>query len=74
MVDYEKDPIAINQIIVHDRNIRSHFISILYKCFLTRDAFLDNRELSITDPGYLMWYDKCPDDLLQYHDIYREFI
>ena len=74
LVDFDPNPVTINQIIVNDRDIRSHFISILYKCFLSEEKILDNNGLFIDDPGYIMWYNNCPRDLLEYHEIYRNYI
>lgn len=73
-VDYDPNPIAINEIINHKRDIRGHFISLLYKCSLSSAFVPKNKGLSKTDVGYLMWHDACPDDLLKLHDIYRKFL
>ena len=73
-IDFDPNPLTINQIIVNDREIRSHFISILYKGFLSNKSDLNNKSLSITDPGYLMWHENCPNDILKFHEIYREYI
>tara|TARA_Y100000310_G_scaffold66739_1_gene62085 strand:- start:386 stop:889 length:504 start_codon:yes stop_codon:yes gene_type:complete len=73
LVDFDPNPVTINQIIANDRKIRSHFISILYKCFLSKENILVNNGLFIDDPGYIMWYNNCPHDLLEYHEIYRNY-
>lgn len=72
-VDFDSNPIAINQII-HNKKNRSHFISILYKCSLSATFVPENKGLSNTDPGYLLWHETCPDNLLKFHEIYREFL
>ena len=74
LVDFDPNPVTINQIIANDCDIRSHFISILYKCFLSEENILENNGLFIDDPGYIMWYNNCPRDLLEYHEIYRNYI
>ena len=74
LVKFDQKPIAINQIIIRDHPIRSHFISILFKCSLPSSFIPKNNGISINDPGYLMWHDNCPDDLLIYHNIYKKFI
>jgi colanic acid biosynthesis protein WcaH len=56
------------------RDIRSHFISILYKCFLSSAFVPQNKGLANQDSGYLMWHDCCPDNLLKCHEIYRKCI
>lgn len=72
-VKFDPFPIAINQIFVK-RNIRGHFISILYKCFLSEKFILKNKGLTKKDAGYLKWHDSCPDNLLKCHNIYRKYI
>jgi ADP-ribose pyrophosphatase YjhB (NUDIX family) len=72
-VDFDPNPLAINQIIDNKKAIRSHFISILYKCSLSSAFVPENKGLSHTDAGYLMWHATCPDNLLKFHEIYRKF-
>ncbi len=73
IVEYEPIPIAFNQIIC-DRDIRGHFISILYKCFLSNKHVLNNKGLIDKDQGYLKWHDSCPANLIKSHEIYRKYI
>lgn len=73
-IDFDIIPIAVNQCIHHDRDIRGHFISILYKCFLPGTFVPENKGLSHEDAGYLMWHDSCPDNLLKFHEMYRKYI
>lgn len=73
-IAFDPIPIAVNQCIHHECDIRSHFISFLYKCFLPRTFIPENKRLSQEDPGYLMWHDLCPDSLLKFHEMYRKYI
>lgn len=73
-VKFDKVPMALNQLIHPDRDIRSHFISILYKCFLPGTFIPENKGLSHKDLGYLVWHDSCPGNLIKYHEIYRRYI
>jgi len=73
-VQYDPTPIAINQLIHRDRNVRGHFLSLLYRCFLPSDFVPPNHGLTVDDAGYLMWHDRCPDNLIVYHEIYRNLI
>ena len=73
-VNFDPIPVAVNQCIHHDRDIRSHFISILYKCFLPSTFIPENKGLSHKDAGYLMWHDCCPDNLIEVHEMYRKYI
>lgn len=74
MVEYESIPASIDEIIVNDRCVRGHFISILYKCFLHGSFIPKNDGLSRNDQGYLKWHDYCPVDLIEHHRIYRHLI
>jgi len=73
-VNFDPVPIAVNQCIHHERDIRSHFVSILYKCFLSNKFVPENKGLSPNDGGYLKWHDFCPDNLLKFHEMYRKYI
>ncbi len=73
-ISFDTIPMALNQLIHHDRDVRSHFISILYKCFLPSTFVPQNKGLSYEDVGYLMWHDFCPDNLIKFHEIYRKYI
>ncbi|HCJ67563.1 MAG TPA: NUDIX hydrolase [Elusimicrobia bacterium] len=73
-IDYDLNPIAINEIIDHKKNIRAHFISILYRCSLSSTFVPENKGKKSTDKGYLKWHNICPDNLLKFHEIYRELI
>jgi ADP-ribose pyrophosphatase YjhB (NUDIX family) len=71
---FSKDPIAINQIIDHDARDRSHFISLLYACQLEENYKINNHTLNNNDEGFLKWHSTVPDDLLDNHIIYRDYI
>jgi colanic acid biosynthesis protein WcaH len=73
-VEFDPKPLVVNQIIHPRQDIRGHFISILYRCSLASTFVPDNKGRSASDPGYLMWHDSCPDNLLDFHEIYRDFI
>lgn len=73
-IKFDSVPIAINQVISKDYEIRGHFISILYKCFLPATFVPKNKNLKETDAGFLKWHDTCPDNLLKLHNIYRKFL
>lgn len=73
-VEYDPKPIGVYEIFNKKRNIRGHFISLLYKCTLSSSFVPKNKGLQITDRGFLKWHEKCPDDLLVYHEIFRGYI
>lgn len=73
VVKFDPIPMAINQIhCSHDT--RGHFISILYKCFLSKEFVPKNLGLSNKDKGFLVWHETCPANLIKVHEIYRKYI
>jgi colanic acid biosynthesis protein WcaH len=73
-VRFDPTPVALHQIIYHEHQIRGHFISLLYKCFLPGTFEPRNRGLAPEDAGYLAWHDHCPVNLLDIQEIYRKYI
>lgn len=73
-VEFDPVPIAVNQIIDNKLVARGHFVSVLYKCSISSKYSPKNVGLASNDPGYLMWHDACPDNLIRYHEIYRKYM
>lgn len=73
-IKHDPTPMAMNEMIHDERDLRGHFISILYKCTLPGSFIPENKGLTPDDAGYLMWHDICPDNLIKYHEIYRRYI
>ena len=72
-VKFNKEPLAINQIILNQKE-RAHFISFLFYCAV-KDGFVPaNKGLKSGDAGYLKWHDKCPADLIKVHKIYKKYM
>jgi colanic acid biosynthesis protein WcaH len=72
-IKFDLNPIAFNQIIC-SHNTRGHFVSFLYKCFLSSSFVPQNIGLKCMDAGYLKWHDGCPENLLEVQDIYKKYI
>ncbi len=73
-VNFTKKPISINEIHLKQVN-RSHFISILYKCYLTKK--LPNRLKNHTKKptiGEYRWFKKMPKNIISIHKIYKNYI
>ncbi len=70
---FDPVPLAMNEMI-GSNNSRGHFISILYKCFLSSEFIPQNRGLLETDNGYLCWHDSVPDNLVKVHQLYKKYI
>lgn len=73
-VEFDPVPAAVNEIINPHRDVRGHFISLLYRCRLTGGFVPANRGLSRRDAGYLEWHASSPADLLAFQKIYSRFI
>jgi len=73
-IQFDPAPIAIHQIILPERDIRAHFISLLFRCFLPGTFIPKNECLNRGDAGYLAWHAHCPQDLISVQDIYRKHI
>lgn len=73
-VTHIQGPIAINEIMNSERDIRGHFISFLYSVKLNfnsdRQPITLSHELS---PGTLKWFDSPPTDLIRQHNIYKGY-
>jgi colanic acid biosynthesis protein WcaH len=73
-IEFEDSPLALNEIISKKQKNRGHFISLLYSCHFIDDYKIDNGNLSPKDAGFLRWFSQCPENLISWHEIYREFI
>jgi ADP-ribose pyrophosphatase YjhB (NUDIX family) len=73
-IRFDPTPIALHQMIHREREVRGHFISLLYECFLPGTFKPRNEGLSLEDAGYLVWHDRCPANLLHVQEGYRKYI
>ncbi len=74
-IKFRKVPLAINEFIHPSRKDRGHFISLLYEC--TLNSSLDKNlkfKKGIPKPGEWAWHDRCPNNIISVHEIYRKFI
>ena len=73
IVEFNRTPLKLTEFISNTKN-RSHGISLLYSCFLTRNYVPENKGFKKTDQGYLKWHETCPKKLLKIQEIYRDYI
>ncbi|MBP3205413.1 MAG: NUDIX domain-containing protein [Oribacterium sp.] len=73
-VSYEAEPIAVHENIIREHREglknqleRAHNIALLYNCRVPDDYVIDNAGKSETEEGFLRWFDKFPDNLLDCH-------
>ena len=73
-VSYVAEPIAVHENIIREHREglknqleRAHNIALLYNCKVPDDYVIDNSGREEHDEGYLRWFDKFPDNLLDCH-------
>ena len=76
-VEFNPDPINVRSQINNERNIRGHFISLLFLCRITSE--LDNSKRFIAknkypSQGQWAWHNCAPKNLLSIHESFRKFI
>lgn len=70
-------PLAVKEIMAKDRDVRGHFISLLFECRLTEQPSEQFKadSVSVAKPGQWLWHTGCPDNLIEQHKfLYSEFI
>ncbi|MFZ0964148.1 MAG: NUDIX domain-containing protein [Terriglobia bacterium] len=74
-VTFEPNPLWVAETIDRTREVRGHFISLLYRCTLT-SAPREELEYRSGPParGVWKWHAKCPRNLLAVHRIYERFL
>lgn len=75
-VRFNPQPIAIHQLFNPSRNVRGHFISLLFDCQLETPPRLDWQATDGAAPlnGQWKWHTHAPDNLISQHHIYRPFL
>ena len=73
-VSHEEEPIAVHENIirVHRKGLKNQLerapnIALLYNCRVPDGFVIDNGGKSETEEGYLRWFDKFPENLLECH-------
>ena len=74
-VEFDPEPIAINQMIHPNAKTRVHFVSVLYRVQLSGE--LDDTKRykgGEAYPGEWKWHLSCPAELYKSQEVYRSFI
>lgn len=74
-VSFSANPIAVHEITNPNRDVRGHFISLLYACRL--ESPLDERRRFVPETplnGAWAWHDGTPENLIYQHNIYIRYI
>ena len=73
-VSFKEQPIYYNEIHLRQKN-RSHFISLLFDCKIISGPAKKNEYIKGRPyPGQWKWHNKCPNNLIEPHYNYRQFI
>ena len=74
-IKYNIEPLKVSNLINKKRNLRGHFISLLFYCELLNPPD-PNKEFISNSPknGQWYWFNKSPANLLLQHNIYRDLI
>jgi colanic acid biosynthesis protein WcaH len=56
---------------IESQKTRGHFISLLFKGFLSKKYILPFKDKK---PGYLKWYNSCPNNIINVHSKYKNII
>jgi ADP-ribose pyrophosphatase YjhB (NUDIX family) len=72
----EPHPICVREAMAQNRDVRGHFISMLYRCELKTDLLSEHAYTpnQAKQNGHWQWHDGCPVNIIKQHEIYREFI
>lgn len=79
-IHFKEEPKKVFQIIekgqrpLDNQRERAHFITLVYECYVDPSYKINNRNLAETDPGYMRWFDKLPEDLLSIQSCYKEIL
>ena len=75
-VNAEKTPICVKEVMANNRDVRGHFVSMLYRCELT-GLLNPLQAYQAGEPnqnGHWQWHDSCPDNIIPQHEMYRAYI
>lgn len=73
-VDFSPHPLTMKEIMAPHRDVRGHFISLLYLCTLRTPPDASLQASEVQNNGEWRWHDDCPTDLIRAHEMYRPYI
>lgn len=74
-VRFSKAPIDVRSLVNKERDVRGHFISLLYLCELQGEPNL-SMQATGAEPraGEWAWHQTAPHNLIKVHEVFRKFI
>lgn len=74
-VDFNPQPLSMREVMAPHRDVRGHFISLLYLCTLrTPPAAHLQAAPDTPQNGQWRWHAHCPEPLIRVHEMYRPYI
>ncbi len=74
-VRFAPEPINVRGLINKERDVRGHFISLLFLCEATSEPSPQKKHAAeIPEQGHWAWHDGAPTNLLSVHESFRKFI
>ena len=75
-VRFAPEPIHVRSLMNKDRDVRGHFISLLYLCEIEGEPDPKMYCTSLSSPmgGQWAWHDGAPPNLIRPHEFFRAFI
>jgi colanic acid biosynthesis protein WcaH len=74
-VSFSEAPLLLREITATERDVRGHFISLLYNCSMSTPPDSTIKfSTGMPKNGQWMWHDRCPDNLIKVHEAYRPWI
>lgn len=78
-VSYDSEPVAVHENLIRayrgglrNQLERAHNIALIYKCRVPEGYAIDNGDKAETDEGFLRWFEKFPDNLLECHKVLKD--
>lgn len=72
-VDFAPQPLTMREVMAPHRDVRGHFISLLYLCALRTPPAARLQAGDAPSNDQWRWHDDCPDDLIRVHEMYRPY-
>lgn len=72
----DKTPICVKEVMAKNRDVRGHFVSMLYRCELA-GALNFAQAYQADQPkqnGHWYWHDGCPENIIPQHEMYRTYM
>jgi colanic acid biosynthesis protein WcaH len=74
-VRFADEPIKVQEIMNQERDVRGHFISMLFLCRLDGEPESSRKVISdMPLNGQWAWHDSAPSNLIRQHESFRRFI